>query len=70
MTELSPSAQAVLDNYGRALRTNQYAVSGRIEIAIAAALRAAVLQALPKVNTGIDRAPFTPILDIAEELEA
>ena len=48
MTKLSPAAQAVRDNYGRALFTKQYAVSGRIEIAIAAALRAAADQAAPE----------------------
>lgn len=40
MTNFSPAAQAVLDAFGNSLITEQYTTSGRIEIAIAAALRA------------------------------
>lgn len=47
MAELSSAAQAVRDNYGRALFTKQYTASGRIEIAIAAALHAAADQVVP-----------------------
>lgn len=59
--ELSPAAQAVMNAYVAEDR------AGRL--AVAAALHAAVLQAIPKVSTGADRAPFTPILAIAAELE-
>lgn len=39
MTKLSPAAQAVLNAYASALLTEKYATSGRIEIAVAAAIR-------------------------------
>lgn len=42
MTNFSPAAQSVLNAFGDSLITEQYTTSGRIEIAIAAALRAAV----------------------------
>ena len=77
MTELSPAAQAVRDNYGRALFTKQYAVSGRIEIAIAAALRAAADQVLPADDLYarsccefIGESARASLLAIADELEA
>jgi hypothetical protein len=66
--QLSPAAQAVLYNYGRALITKQYAESGRIEIAVAAALRAAADQVVPEKleSYGIRY----ELLRIADELEA
>ena len=69
MTELSPAAQAVRDNYGRALFTKQYAVSGRIEIAIAAALRAAADQVVIKL-AGLGQESAWYLEEIATELEA
>ena len=42
--QLSPAAQAVLDAYGNSLTTEPYTTSGRIETAVAAALRAAADQ--------------------------
>jgi hypothetical protein len=77
MTELSPAAEAVLDAFGNSLITEQYTTSGRIEIAIAAALRAAA------EHLGESRAPgaefedlygriveVDDLLAIADELEA
>ena len=68
MTELSPEAQAVLDAYGEQVGGSA-AITSYERRGIAAALRAAVLQALPQFSTGADRAPFAPILAIAAELE-
>lgn len=66
--QLSPAAQAVRDNYGRALFTEQYAASGRIEIAIAAALRAAAEHSVPDDSNG--HYVYLPsLLAIADELE-
>jgi len=69
MSELSPAAQAVRDNYGRALFTKQYSVSGRIEIAIAAALRAAADQVVIKL-AGLGQESAWYLEEIATELEA
>jgi hypothetical protein len=73
--ELSPAAQAVLDAYGGALLTERYTTSGRIEIAIAAALRALANHQTQIVTHGpLDR--WTPaernrreLLRIAAELD-
>ena len=72
MTELSPAAQAVLDAYKEA--SDGCYINGEwIQDhagQIAAALRAAVLQVVPQLSTGADRAPFARILAIAATLLA
>jgi|APGre2960657404_1045060.scaffolds.fasta_scaffold531760_2 hypothetical protein len=69
-TPLSPAAQAVLDAFGNSITTEQYATTGRIEIAIAAALRAAVDQLT--FEDSLAGAVINPceLRDIAAELEA
>lgn len=67
---LSPAARSVFEAFNSKFDWVEDGVPGPQFEAIAAALRAAVRQALPKVNTGADRAPFSPINDIAAELEA
>lgn len=72
-TPLSHAAQAVLNAFGNSLTTEQYATTGRIEIAIAAALRAVTDQAEiffdaydnPRRVVTVD-----DLLNIATELEA
>lgn len=77
MTDLSPAAQAVLDAYGNSLATEQYTTSGRIEIAVAAALRAAADQLGKSPAPGAEFEDLYPriievddLLAIAAELEA
>lgn len=69
-TPLSPAAQEVLNAFGNSLATEQYATTGRIEIAIAAALRAAEDQLT--FEDSLAGAVINPreLLDIAAELEA
>ena len=65
MTDLSPAAQAVYDAYCKeADNPCYYERSG-----VAAALRAAVMESLPRLNNGNDRKHYSLIMDIADELE-
>ena len=69
-TPLSPAAQAVLNAFGSSLTTEQYVTTGRIEIAVSAALRAVADQLT--FEDSLAGAVINPreLLDIAAELEA
>lgn len=70
MTEpLSPAAQEILAAWCDAHGWEGEDIPPAVFHGLAAALRAAVLQAVPQFSTGADRAPFAPILAIATELE-
>ena len=68
-TPLSPAAQAVLNAYRNSLTTEQYATSGRIEIAVAAALRAAAFELSFGHATGDGILCEDDLFAIAAELE-
>ena len=82
MTNLSPAAQAVMAAYGKSLTAEPYITSGRIEVAVAAALRAAADQAVPwrpeptensvgpTIDYGYAWALFSSANDIRQELIA
>ena len=65
MTDLSPQAQAVYDAYCEGA-DNPYSYDGG---GLVAALRAAVMESLPRLNNGNDRKHYSLIMDIADELE-
>jgi hypothetical protein len=78
MVDLSPAAQAVMDAWGNVIRADNY--EGRVEVPIAAALRAAADQVVPEepLNGGDQRWMFErdarqasrrKLLTIADELE-
>ena len=74
MTNLSSAAQAVLDAWGNVIRADNY--GGRVEVPLAAALRAAADQVVPEPQS--DPTTWTQcaflgvredLLAIADELE-
>jgi hypothetical protein len=66
-TNLSPAAQAVMDAWGNVIRADNY--EGRVEVPIAAALKAVAEHCVPDDSDG--HWVYIPhVLAIAAELEA
>jgi hypothetical protein len=68
VAELSPAAQAVLDAWGNVIRADNY--GGRVEVPLAAALRAAADQVVPPNGSRKNNEIRSELLAIAAELEA